>query len=215
MRSLPLLLAALATLYGCGSSSSQQVVLTAQRGTWAGTQGAIDWVTLRRVSVDCQPPSTASSRRSTTALCFALRYYRQHSTQDRCSYASTIGPMVPIRILIDGTLDGESEHLTMGMVCNPPPALGHAVTTIFAAAYRHHPSPPSNAGASATTASDGGVRAPQSVTWSRVKIVGGAPAQRRELRQIVRGFGSTPIRMIRIGAPPPDLQAPGTEPSTM
>jgi hypothetical protein len=62
------------------------------------------------------------------------------------------------------------------------------------------------------TTGDPGVpgRAPLSVNWSQVRIIGGTPGQHRALRQILHGFGWTAIRTIRIAAPPSDLRGKGS-----
>jgi hypothetical protein len=53
-------------------------------------------------------------------------------------------------------------------------------------------------------------RAPLSVPWSQVKIIGGTPGQHHALRQILRGFGWTAIRTIRIAAPHSDGRGRGS-----
>jgi len=53
-------------------------------------------------------------------------------------------------------------------------------------------------------------RAPLSVPWSQVKIIGGTLGQHRALREILHGFGWTAIRTIRIAAPPSDVRGRGS-----
>jgi hypothetical protein len=68
-------------------------------------------------------------------LCRALAYYPAHSTESRCSYGSIIGPVVPSRVLISGTINGQVVHLNMGMHCNPPAKLAHMTGLIWTAVF--------------------------------------------------------------------------------
>jgi hypothetical protein len=70
----------------------------------------------------------------------------------------------------------------------------------------------SSLGTSGRTTGDPRVqgRAPLSVPWSRVRIIGGTAGQHRALRQILHGFGWTAIRRIRIAAPPSDVRGRGS-----
>jgi hypothetical protein len=126
------------------------------------------WTTTRRILLTCgtRPSATGSAASSASgrALCNAVAYYSRHAPTQRCL---VIGPIVNYRrVVITGLLDGHPLHLTMGLVCNPPPALSRAVQTIYVAAFNpgsvHH--------ASATT-----VRVPSVIGW-------GLPIARKILR---------------------------------
>jgi hypothetical protein len=54
-------------------------------------------------------------------------------------------------------------------------------------------------------------RAPLSVPWSQVRIVGGSPPQHVALRRILRGFGRTALRTIRITAPLSGARSGGSD----
>lgn len=94
-------------------------LLAQERGAY-GT-----WTTRRHVSVPCQ---------ARPGLCEALRYYARHRPTRPCIVHSSLGR--PTRVLISGELGGRSVNLKMGVVCNPPPALSHAVQAIYLTAFK-------------------------------------------------------------------------------
>jgi hypothetical protein len=123
------------------SPGIRTVVLTAQRGSLA-TGRVTDWVTSRRVTVTCPANGVGGSTATGTQsadLCPALAYYAKHSNESRCSYLSIIGPVVPRRVLIEGSINGRAVRLNMGMLCNPPARLADASGVIYQAAFSTEP----------------------------------------------------------------------------
>ena len=122
------------------------VTLVGQRGIW-DTDHVAKWRTVRRASVTCgsHPTITATGGNNgvrPSDLCSALAYYAAHSTQSRCSYTSVIGPVVPLRVLITGSIAGRAVHLDMGMICSPPAQLGRATGLIDGIAFGINPAVP-------------------------------------------------------------------------
>ena len=94
-----------------------------------------EWTTTRRISLTCGTvaatgPPSASGR----ALCNAVVYYSHHVPTRPCVVHGVIVRYT--RVVITGSVDGHPVHLAMGLVCNPRPALGRAVQTIYVAAFR-------------------------------------------------------------------------------
>ncbi len=122
-----------------GRGGPTTVTLVGQRGIW-DTNHVARWRTLRQATVTCGSRPTITSTGGNSGvrpsdLCSALAYYAAHSTQSRCSYASIIGPVNPIRVLITGSIAGRAVHLNMGMICNPPAQLGSATGLIDGIAF--------------------------------------------------------------------------------
>lgn len=103
------------------AGAAGKITLLAQE---QGMYGA--WTTKRRLSVSC------AARPS--VLCQALRYYASHRPTPPCIVHGGIGRST--RVVISGQLGGRSVTLKMGVVCNPPPALSHAVQAIYLTAFR-------------------------------------------------------------------------------
>jgi hypothetical protein len=115
------------------------VVLLAQRGRFGGSS-VVGWRTKQHARVTCGAhPAVISSVGNNgirpSDLCRALAYYPAHSTESRCSYTSIIGPIVPSRVLITGTINGQPVHLNMGMTCNPPAKFARESGLIWATVF--------------------------------------------------------------------------------
>ena len=118
---------------GTAGTAPRIVLLAQEAPNQVGTPGV--WTTTRHLSVSCRPhPGVGrSSSGSARSLCKALAYYASHRPTKRCT---VIGPLAKYRrVVISGQLNGRSVQFDMGIVCNPPPALAHAVQTIYVAAF--------------------------------------------------------------------------------
>jgi hypothetical protein len=114
------------------TTSAFGLTLTAQQSPAAA--GA-KWTTTRRISLTCGTvPATSSPSASGRALCNAVAYYSHHVPTRPCVAHGVIVKYT--RVVITGSIEGHRVHLAMGLVCNPRPALGRAVQTIYVAAFR-------------------------------------------------------------------------------
>jgi hypothetical protein len=113
------------------TTSAFGLTLTAQQSpALAGAK----WTTTRHISLTCGTlPATSSPSASGRALCNAVAYYSRHVPTRPCIGHGVIVKYT--RVVIRGSLDGHRVHLAMGLVCNPRPALGRAVRTIYVAAF--------------------------------------------------------------------------------
>jgi hypothetical protein len=115
------------------------VMLVGQQGRW-DTNHVAAWRTLQRARVTCgaNPAIRGASGNNgvrPSDLCRALAYYPAHITDSRCSYTSIIGPLMPRRVVITGSIGGTPVHLDMGMICNPPAELANMHGLIYTAAF--------------------------------------------------------------------------------
>jgi hypothetical protein len=116
------------------TTSAFGLTLTAQQSP--APPGAKPWTTTRRISLTCgtDPDTSLPSGSGSRALCNAVAYYSQHVPTRPCVVHGVIVKYT--RVVIKGSVDGRPVHLAMGLVCNPRPALGRAVQTIYVAAFR-------------------------------------------------------------------------------
>ena len=115
------------------------VVLVGQQGRYGGGS-VVGWYTKEQGRVTCgaHPAVTGSVGNNgirPSDVCRALAYYPAHSTESRCNYASVKGPVVPHRVLITGTINGQAVHLNMGMRCNPSAKLAQTTGLIWATVF--------------------------------------------------------------------------------
>jgi hypothetical protein len=124
-------------LGGRGSNPPTSAInLVAQESPNTGVVADLRWKATRHLSLTCgaTPAAAGSTPAEARAVCHAVAYYSHHVPTRPCV---PIGPIPQYRrVLITGSLDGQPLHLAMGLVCNPPPALGHATDAIYSAAFR-------------------------------------------------------------------------------
>lgn len=114
--------------------STLGITLTAQKSpAFLGNPGKRQWRITRLISLSCggSPTVSGSDTASAGALCKAVRYYAHHLPKKPCVVLGFLGP----RVLITGSLDGHPLRLSLGTLCNPPPALSRAAQTISIAAF--------------------------------------------------------------------------------
>jgi hypothetical protein len=143
-RTVPLILGLIGVLAGCslglGSASSggharsalERLSLVAQESPNLGGAKR-QWTTTRKLRLSCNIRRFAGHLSGTTALCDAVAYYSQHVPTQPCILRGGIGTFR--RVLLSGKVNGRPVHLAMGEVCNPEPALDHAVQTVYRTAF--------------------------------------------------------------------------------